>query len=79
LRAEAQKSEAAAQVVSEIHGRVSATVAIGDRARSIETLLAISAQYPGTTVPISKRPAPLRNGPQPAARKAAITEGRGAV
>lgn len=79
LRTEAQKSEAAAQVVSEILGRVSATVAIGDRARSIETLLAISAQYPGTTVPISKRPAPLRNGPQPAARKAAITEGRGAV
>lgn len=79
LLAEATKSAEAAQLASEILGRVSATVAIGDRARAIETLLAISAQHPSITVPIVRQSAPLREAGKTPARKPSITEGRGAV
>lgn len=79
LRAEAKKSAEAATVISEILSRVSATVAIGDRARAIETLLAIESQHPGIGTPIQRRPAPLREATERRVRKASSTEGRGAV
>jgi hypothetical protein len=53
LRMEASKSEAAAQIVAEVLTRQSASIAIGEKARSLETLLQIHQQYPALKVPIS--------------------------
>jgi predicted DNA-binding WGR domain protein len=52
LRAEALKHRDAAEIVAEILGRHSATMAIMDRARCIETLLAIGKTYPDIPVPL---------------------------
>src|SRR5262249_1256882 len=46
LAAEAQKSEAGARVVAEILTRQSVTIAIGDKAAAIETMLRIQRTYP---------------------------------
>ena len=79
LLAEAKKSAEAAHVVSEILSRVSATAAIGDRARAIETLLVISVLHPSVPVPISKRAVPLRESARSVPSRASTSEGRGAV
>jgi predicted DNA-binding WGR domain protein len=52
LSAEAKKSETAAQLVAEVLTRQSASIAINERARSLETLLQIHQLYPALTVPI---------------------------
>lgn len=62
LRAEAAKSRDAAAIVAEILGRHSATMAIMDRARCIETLLAIGRAYPDIPVPLQMLQAQARTG-----------------
>lgn len=52
LEQEAAKSEAAARVVAEILTRQSATIAIGDKAKSIQIMLKIHQQYPQIALPI---------------------------
>jgi predicted DNA-binding WGR domain protein len=52
LDAEAQKSEEAARVVAEILTRQSATMAIGDKAAAIQTMVKINKNYPEISVPI---------------------------
>lgn len=60
LIAEARKSEAAARLASEILERVSATIAIGDRARAIEAMVEIRLLHPGVPLPILVRPKEMR-------------------
>ena len=52
LETEAQKSESAAQIVAEILTRQSLTIAIGDKGKSIQTMLKIHQQYPQISLPI---------------------------
>jgi predicted DNA-binding WGR domain protein len=52
LENEALKSEKSAQIVSEILARQSATVAIGDKAKTIETMLKIHRTFPQIALPI---------------------------
>jgi predicted DNA-binding WGR domain protein len=52
LKREASKSEAAARIVTEVLTRQSASIAIGEKARSLEMLLQIHQQYPALKVPI---------------------------
>ncbi|MBW4575055.1 MAG: HEAT repeat domain-containing protein [Aphanothece sp. CMT-3BRIN-NPC111] len=52
LDAEAQKSEEAARVVAEILTRQSATMAIGDKAAAIQTMVKINKIYPQLSLPI---------------------------
>jgi hypothetical protein len=52
LENEALKNEKSAQIVSEILARQSATVAIGDKAKTIETMLKIHRTFPQITLPI---------------------------
>ena len=52
LDTEAQKSETAAQIVAEILTRQSATIAIGDKLKAIQTMLKIKQQYPQIQLPI---------------------------
>ncbi|NES81232.1 MAG: WGR domain-containing protein [Moorea sp. SIO2B7] len=62
LEAEAQKSEAAAQVVAEIITKQSMTIAIGDKATAIQTMLKIRQQYPQISLPIKiKEVSEVRN------------------
>ncbi|HAZ48729.1 MAG TPA: hypothetical protein DDW76_23090 [Cyanobacteria bacterium UBA11369] len=56
LDAEAQKSEEAARVVAEILTRQSATMAIGDKAAAIETMVKIHKTYPHLALPIQVKP-----------------------
>lgn len=56
LDAEAQKSEAAAQIVAEILTRQSITMAISDKATAIQTMLKISKLYPQLSLPIQLKP-----------------------
>ncbi len=56
LDREATKSIAAAKIVAEILTRQSATIAIGDRAKSIEILLKIHHHYPDLPLAISVKP-----------------------
>jgi hypothetical protein len=56
LDAEAQKSEAAARSVADILTRQSATIAIGDKAAAIETMLKIRRSYPQIDLPIQVKP-----------------------
>lgn len=79
LRAEAGRSIEAAALVVDILSRVSATVAIGERARSIETLLAIHALHPALPLPLALRPPPLRAASASGSPAAGRGEGRGAV
>jgi predicted DNA-binding WGR domain protein len=53
LSAEAVKSATAAQLVVEVLTRQSASIAINERARSLETLLKIHQRYPELIVPIT--------------------------
>jgi predicted DNA-binding WGR domain protein len=52
LTAEAQKSEEAARIVAEILTRQSATLAISDKAATIEAMLKIKSAYPHIALPI---------------------------
>jgi hypothetical protein len=52
LDTEAQKSETAAQIVAEILTRQSATIAIGDKSKAIQTMLKIKQQYPHILLPL---------------------------
>ena len=62
LDAEAQKSEEAAQIVAEILTRQSVTMAIGDKATAIQTMLKIHQSYPQISLPIQlKAVSEIRN------------------
>jgi predicted DNA-binding WGR domain protein len=52
LTAEAQKSEAAARIVTEILSRQSVTLAISDKAATIEAMLKIKGVFPQIAMPI---------------------------
>lgn len=56
LDAEAQKSEQAALTVAEILTRQSVTVAIGDKAAAIQTMVKIRKQYPAIALPLQLKP-----------------------
>lgn len=56
LDREAAKSAAAAKIVAEILIRQSATIAIGDRAKSIEIMLKIHNRYPDLPLAIAVKP-----------------------
>jgi predicted DNA-binding WGR domain protein len=56
LDREALKSRESAELIAELLTRQSATISVGDRARSIETLLKITHQYPDLQVPIVVQP-----------------------
>ncbi|MBC6479582.1 MAG: hypothetical protein GDA56_19190 [Hormoscilla sp. GM7CHS1pb] len=60
LEAEALKSEAAAKVVAEIMTRQSVTIAIGDKAAAIGTMLKIHKRYPDIPLPIQVKPVVCR-------------------
>lgn len=59
LDREATQSKSVAQIVAEILTRQSATIAVGDKAKSIEILLKIHQQYPDLAVPIVVKPVAL--------------------
>jgi predicted DNA-binding WGR domain protein len=61
LTDEAQKSEAAAQVIAEIFARQSVTMAIGDKASAIEAMLKIHKAFPQISLPIQLKPTEARN------------------
>lgn len=61
LAAEAQKSAAAAAIVANILTRQSVTLAIGDKATAIETMLSIRKQYPTIELPLQVKPAEVRH------------------
>ena len=54
LEKEAVKDRAAAELVAKIMTRLSAVIAVGDRARSIEIMLAIRNKYPDIPMPIQR-------------------------
>ena len=56
LEKEAQKSESAARVVAEILTRQSLTMAIGDKAVALHTMLKIHQSYPQIPLPIQVKP-----------------------
>ena len=56
LDAEAQKSPESAQIVAEILTRQSVTMAIGDKATAIQTMLKIHQLYPQLSLPIQVKP-----------------------
>lgn len=60
LAREIEKSEAAAQIVADIMTRQSATIAIGDKAKAIQTLLKIHQIYPHIPLPIQVKPVPIK-------------------
>jgi hypothetical protein len=60
LAAEAHKSAEAAALVAEILTRQSVTMAIGDKAVTIETMLAIRRAYPAIPLPIQVQPTQQR-------------------
>lgn len=62
LEKEALKSEAAAKAVAEILARQSATVAIGDKATTIEVMLRIHDAYPSIELPLQIQPVEVRGG-----------------
>jgi hypothetical protein len=53
LAQEAVKSEESAMIVAEILARQSATIAIGDKATTIEMMLAIHRNYPQIPLPLA--------------------------
>jgi predicted DNA-binding WGR domain protein len=61
LSAEAIKNVTAAQLVVEVLTRQSASIAINERARSLETLLKIHQRYPELAVPITIKEAVLKS------------------
>jgi len=60
LAREVEKSEAAAQIVANIMTRQSATIAIGDKAKAIQTLLKIHQMYPHIPLPIQVKSVPVK-------------------
>lgn len=56
LEAEAQKNEEAARIVADILTRQSVTMAIGDKATAIQTMLRIHQTYPQIPLPIQVKP-----------------------
>ena len=56
LDKEAEKSEAAARVVAEILTRQSVTIAMGDKASAIKTMLKINKSFPQISLPIQVKP-----------------------
>lgn len=60
LEREALKTESAAQIVSRILARQSATLAIGDKAQTIETMLKIRRKFPEIELPININPVEVR-------------------
>ena len=60
LENEALKSENSAIIVSEILARQSATVAIGDKAKTIETMLKIHRAFPEIVLPIKVKQTEVR-------------------
>ena len=61
LATEAGKSNEAAKIVAEILTRQSVTMAIGDKARTIETILSIHQQFPTIDVPLQLQPVEVRH------------------
>lgn len=63
LEAEAANGdETTSEVVAEILSRVSATAAIGDKARAIEIMLKIRERHPKISVPLEVQPIEVRSG-----------------
>jgi hypothetical protein len=60
LNSEAIKSESAAKLVVELLTRQSASIAIGEKARALETLLKIHQLYPQLSVPITVKTLPIK-------------------
>lgn len=60
LNQEAIKSEAAASIVAQIFTRQSAAIAIGDKAKALESLLKIHLTYPQIPLPIKLLATPKR-------------------
>ncbi|MDY6802950.1 MAG: WGR domain-containing protein [Cyanobacteriota bacterium] len=56
LDKEAQKSKDSARVVAEILTGQSVTIAIGDKARAIQTMLKINKSFPDISLPITVKP-----------------------
>jgi hypothetical protein len=61
LNQEATKSEAAANIVAQIFSRQSATIAIGDKAKALESLLKIHLTYPQIPLPIKLLATPTKS------------------
>ncbi len=61
LAAEAMKSDAAAAIVANILTRQSVTMAIGDKATAIETMLSLHQQYPALELPLQVKHAEVRH------------------
>jgi predicted DNA-binding WGR domain protein len=59
LKEEAEKSPEAAQMVAQLMTRQSLTMAIGDKAASIEAMVKVHEKFPGTPLPIAVRPPPV--------------------
>lgn len=62
LQEEAKKSETAAQIVAEILTRQSLTIAIGDKANAIQTMLQIQKTHPEIALPLQVKEVPVRMG-----------------
>lgn len=62
LAAEANKSDEAAQMISELLTRQSLTMAIGDRAACIQGMLALRHDFPTLALPIKVVKPPIRKG-----------------
>jgi predicted DNA-binding WGR domain protein len=62
LEAEAQKDPTSAEVVAEILTRQSVTIAVGDKARSIEAMLKIYQKFPQIALPIKVKSLEVRRG-----------------
>ncbi|MCO4744929.1 MAG: hypothetical protein KC912_09070 [Proteobacteria bacterium] len=60
LAGEAARDEASAQLIADILARVSASCAVQDRAKAIETLLQIATQYPSIAMPLTVLPTARR-------------------
>ena len=60
LETEALKNEDSARIAAAVLARHSATVAVGDRARMIETMLKIRRKYPNVALPITIKPTEVR-------------------
>jgi hypothetical protein len=62
LAKEAEKDVKSAEVVAEILTRQSVTMAIGDKAHSIEAMLKIHSLHPQVTLPIQVKALEVRRG-----------------
>lgn len=60
LEQEAIRSEGAAQIVARLMDHISATIAVGDKAKAVEIMLAIHSRYPDIPLPITLQPVEVR-------------------